>query len=159
MKFTCALYVVEDVDKSKKFYESLLGQKVKYDFGENVTFEGNFSIHQSLHFSEMVSVDPKRIFTKSNNSELYFETEDISAFTERLENSEYEIEYLHKLREHSWAQRVIRFYDLDKHIIEVGEQMESVVKRLLHEGKSVEEVAAKTQYPVSFVEKMFSGRE
>ncbi len=37
-----------------------------------------------------------------------------------------EIEYLGEVIEHSWGQRVIRFYDLDGHLIEVGEDMKMV---------------------------------
>ena len=45
MRYICPLIVVSDIKRSRQFYESLLGQKVKYDFGENVQFEGDFSIH------------------------------------------------------------------------------------------------------------------
>ena len=45
--------------------------------------------------------------------------------------------------EHSWGQRVIRFYDLDEHLIEVGEDMQMVVKRFLASGMTMEEVSAK----------------
>lgn len=50
MKFKCALYVVNDIQQSRAFYENLLDQKVKYDFGENVTFEGDFSIQEKKVF-------------------------------------------------------------------------------------------------------------
>ena len=36
------------------------------------------------------------------------------------------IEYVHPVKEHGWGQRVVRFYDPDKHIIEVGENMKVV---------------------------------
>ncbi len=45
MKFICSLIVVEDVQKSKFLYEQILGQIVKMDFGENITFNGDFVIH------------------------------------------------------------------------------------------------------------------
>ena len=45
--------------------------------------------------------------------------------------------------EHSWGQRVIRFYDLDGHIIEVGEDMKMVIKRFLDSGMTMEEVSVK----------------
>jgi hypothetical protein len=32
-----------------------------------------------------------------------------------------QVEYVHPLREQPWRQRVVRFYDPDHHIIEVGE--------------------------------------
>lgn len=42
-----------------------------------------------------------------------------------------DIEYVHPLLEHSWGQRVVRFYDLDKHIIEVGENINMVIKLVI----------------------------
>lgn len=51
------------------------------------------------------------------------------------------IEYLGEVIEHSWGQRVIRFYDLDEHLIEVGEDMQMVVKRFLASGMTMEELS------------------
>ncbi len=45
----------------------------------------------------------------------------------------------------------MRFYDPDKHIIEVGESMAVVAKRFLDQGLSVEETAKIIQHPVEFV--------
>lgn len=41
-----------------------------------------------------------------------------------------EIDYLGNVIEYSWGQRVIRFYDLVGHLIEVGENMKMVIERL-----------------------------
>lgn len=154
MKFNCALYVVKNIEKARKFYEDLLNQKVKHDFGENITFESGFAIHEKDHFSNMVSINKKDIINKTNNYELYFECDDIISFIEDVNNSEYNINYLHGLKEHSWGQRVIRFYDLDGHIIEVGENMEIVIKRLFREKDSIEKVAEKTQHSQEFIRKI-----
>ena len=35
----------------------------------------------------------------------------------------HDIEYVNRLMTHSWGQRVIRFYDLDGNLIEVGTPM------------------------------------
>jgi len=126
------------MEVSRNFYEKVLNQKVEYDFGENVSFEGGFAIHLKSHFSDLISIDKNNIIQKSNNSELYFEEEDLDSFLQKLKSID-SIEYVHGLKEQPWGQRVIRFYDPDMHIIEVGEPMESVVKRLLTEGSSVEE--------------------
>ena len=53
------------------------------------------------------------------------------------------IEYLGKVIEHSWGQRVVRFYDPDGHIIEVGEDMKMVIERFLSTGMTMEEVSVK----------------
>ena len=47
--------------------------------------------------------------------------------------------------------RVVRLYDPDFHLIEVGESMAVIARRLLDEGLSVEETAAQIQHPVAFV--------
>jgi catechol 2,3-dioxygenase-like lactoylglutathione lyase family enzyme len=150
MNFKCPLIVVSNIDIARNFYEKVLNQKVKYDFGENVTYEGDFAIQLKSHFANMITINEDDIATKSNNFELYFEEEDIDEFIERLKNN-HQIQYIHDLIEHPWGQRVIRFYDPDMHIIEVGERMESVAKRFLSQGLSVEETAKRTQHPIEFV--------
>ena len=68
MKYICPLITVADIKKSLDFYEKVLEQKVKYDFGENVTFEGDFAIHLKTHFKGLI--DDKEIKTECNNFEL-----------------------------------------------------------------------------------------
>lgn len=150
MKFACSLIVVRDIDISRNFYEGVLGQKVQYDFGENVAFEGGFAIHLKSHFAKLLEMNPKDIVTKSNNMELYFEEDDLPGFIRKLDDWE-SIAYVHELKEQPWGQRAIRFYDPDMHIIEVGESMESVVKRFLNSGLSVEETAQRTSMQEEFV--------
>ncbi|WP_269848572.1 VOC family protein [Methanosarcina horonobensis] len=132
------------------FTKKFLIKKIQYDFGENISFEGGFAIHLKSHFSDLISVNKNNIIQKSNNSELYFEEEDLDSFLQKLKGMD-SIEYVHKLKEQPWGQRVIRFYDPDMHIVEVGEPMESVVKRLLNEGLSVEETSKRTLMPEEFV--------
>jgi hypothetical protein len=45
IKFVCALIAVSDINRSKKFYTELLEQTIKFDFGKNVVFNGDFAIH------------------------------------------------------------------------------------------------------------------
>lgn len=45
---------------------------------------------------------------------------DIEAFIEKLEKLYPETEYVNRLMTYSWGQKVIRFYDLDGNLIEVG---------------------------------------
>ena len=44
----------------------------------------------------------------------------LAEFVEKLNNSRYEIQYVNELMEHSWGQKMVRFYDLDGNLIEVG---------------------------------------
>jgi catechol 2,3-dioxygenase-like lactoylglutathione lyase family enzyme len=150
MKFICPLIVVNNMGASRSFYEKVLNQNVQFDFGENVLFESGFAIHLKSHFSDLINTGENDIIEKSNNFELYFEEEDLESFLQKLEDFG-TVEYVHGLIEQTWGQRVIRFYDPDKHIVEVGEPMESVVKRFLNEGLSVEETVKRTSMPEEFV--------
>ena len=53
----------------------------------------------------------------------YFEEKNIEAFIEKLEKRYPSIQYVSKLMTHSWGQKVVRFYDLDGNLIEVGTPM------------------------------------
>ena len=150
MRFICPLIVVRDVESSRAFYEEVLGQRVLHDLGENVVFEGGFAIHQRSHFSNLIGVAESDIVPRSNNAELYFEEDDLDAFLERLNGMD-SVKYVHGVVEQPWGQRAVRLYDPDMHIIEVGEPMESVVRRFLARGFSVEETARRTSMPEEFV--------
>ncbi len=54
MKFVCPLLVVADMQRARRFYETVLGLNVIVDFGENITFEGNFALHQQAHFQSLI---------------------------------------------------------------------------------------------------------
>lgn len=81
---------------------------------------------------------------------MYFEEEHFDDFIEKLKTIE-NIKYVHPVKEHSWGQRVVRFYDLDHHVIEVGEKMEIVCQRFLDSGMTVKQVAKKMDVPLDFV--------
>jgi catechol 2,3-dioxygenase-like lactoylglutathione lyase family enzyme len=136
MKFICSLIVVENIEKSRYFYEKLLGQKVVSDFGENVAFEGGFAIHQKAHFSKLICNLP--IGKKTNNFELYFEDDAIEEIVKILHANG--IEFIHEIMEQPWKQRVTRFYDYDFNAIEIGERMEHVAYRLHMENYSIDEI-------------------
>lgn len=54
---------------------------------------------------------------------LYFEEANIEGFVKKLEEADIEIEFVNKLMTHSWGQKVVRFYDPDGNLIEVGTPM------------------------------------
>ena len=65
----------------------------------------------------------KDIIPKNNSCEFYFEEQNMEAFIEKLETLYPSIQYVNRLMVHSWGQKVIRFYDLDGNLIEVGTPM------------------------------------
>ena len=149
MKLKNILFVVEDIEKSKRFYKDLFGLEAVADFGENVVLTEGLVLQEKKLWRKLIE---ENVSLGGNDAELYFVENNIDGFMEKLEQSNYPIEYLNKCIEHDWGQRVIRIYDLDKHVIEIGESMEYVARRFLKAGMTVEQVAKKTQLPLSQVE-------
>lgn len=141
MKYMAVLLVVEDIQKSRYFYETILKQKLKFDFGENITFHGDFSIHEKDHFQSVVKGTVNQ--GRHNTCELYFEDDELEELSTVLEDEG--IQFLHKIMEQPWRQKVMRFYDYDGNLIEVGESMSHTAYRLNLEGLEIPEIS-KTIY-------------
>ena len=148
MKFKNAMLIVKDIDVSCKLYEDVLGLRVICDFDVNKTLTGGLVLQTMDSYKELSGLED--ISFKSNSFEIYFEEDDFDAFVKKLEKMD--ISYVHQLIEHSWGQKVIRFYDPDMHIIEVGENIKAVCLRFLNSGMSKEEVAKRMDVPLKFVE-------
>ena len=149
MRYICPLMTITNMKQSRDFYENLLGQKVKYDFGESVTFHGDFAIHLRAHYKNLI--DNREIKSGGNNFELYFESDTIEQIVEKLEKND--VLFVHELREQPWRQKVVRFYDPDKNIIEIGETLEHLSFRLKQEGLSNNQISIITNMPIDFVTK------
>ncbi|WP_346886987.1 VOC family protein [Clostridium sp. UBA1056] len=150
MKFLNPLIVVSNIEKSKLFYYEVLGLKVIEDFGANITLTGGIASQTKDSWSTFIHKEDSEIVFGGNESELYFEEDDFDSFIKRLNNMR-DINYVHSMIEHSWGQRVVRFYDPDRHIIEVGENMIKVVRRFLDSGLSIEETAIRMDVPLDYV--------
>ena len=122
MRLKNILLVVEDMEKSIAFYRELFGLCVLKDFGGNVILTEGLVLQDRKIWEELIE---KEVSYGGNGSELYFIENDLEGFQEKLEQSSFEISYIHKLKEHSWGQRAIRIYDPDGHMIEVGEPPET----------------------------------
>ncbi|NFA62257.1 glyoxalase/bleomycin resistance/dioxygenase family protein [Clostridium sporogenes] len=149
MEFKLALLAVKNVNVSKQFYAELFDQKVILDLGKNVTFSGGFAIQED--FAWLTDLPSDYVMEKSNNMELYFEVDDFETFIQKIKKYG-NIEYVHQPKKHEWQQRVVRIYDPDHHIIEIGESMAVIAKRYLDGGYSVEETSKIIQHPIEFVE-------
>ncbi len=126
MKHICVLISVADINAARKFYEDLFGLEVFQDYGKNIAFTCGLALQQ-----------------------------DFDGFLNKLK--EYpDIECLGEVIEHSWGQRVIRFYDLDGHIIEVGEDMKMVIKRFLDSGMTMEGVSVKMDASIEDLTKLLN---
>ena len=149
MKFGCTLLSVRDMDRSLAFYKALFDQEVVCDLGWNKTLTCGLVLQS--HFAELAGFSEERMTYRPHTMELYFETEDMDAFLARLA-AHPETEKLHEEQTCPWLQRVIRIFDPDGHLIEVGECMESVACRKFDEGKTVQETSALIQHPAELVQ-------
>jgi len=147
MKLQNPLLVVTDIQRSVEFYKQVLGLCVIMDFGANKTLTGGLCLQTQDTFMEFI--DGKDISFGGNNFEIYFEEDDFDSFIDRLQTID--IDYVHPVKEHPWGQRVVRFYDPDGHIIEVGENIKAVCKRFLDSGMTPEQAAVRMDVPIKFV--------
>ena len=155
MKHVCMLISVADINAARKFYKNLFGLEVFQDYGRNIAFTCGLALQQD--FDWLVDLPKEKVIKKSNNAEIVFEEQDFDSFLNKLK--EYpDIEYLGEVIEHSWGQRVIRFYDLDGHIIEVGEDMKMVIKRFLDSGMTMEEVSVKMDASIEDLTKLLNSQ-
>ena len=153
MKYVCTVISVADISAARKFYEELFGLEVYQDYGKNIAFACGLALQQD--FDWLVNIPKEKVLKKSNNAEVVFEEQDFDGFLNKLKAYS-EIEYLGEVIEHSWGQRVIRFYDLDEHLIEVGEDMQMVVKRFFASGMTMEEVSAKMDVSIEDLTKLLN---
>ena len=136
MKLKNTVLIVNDLEQSKKFYKHILGLKAILDFHGSVTLTSGIVLQSKEIWKELLHKTDQEIIMLNHAVELSFETEDIDAFMYVLD--QYHVTLLHPLKEGVWGQRVVRFYDLDGHVIEVGESMRKIIKRLLSQGFSYE---------------------
>ncbi|MEF9922909.1 MAG: glyoxalase [Anaerovoracaceae bacterium] len=120
MKLKNILIVVKDIEKSKLFYHDLFGLDLVLDNEGNMILTDGLVIQDEKFWKQFLKKD---IIPKNNSCELYFEEQDIEAFIQKLETLYPSIQYVNQLMTHSWGQKVIRFYDLDGNLIEVGTPM------------------------------------
>lgn len=117
MKLKNVLIVVKDIEKSRQFYNDLFGLDLVLDNDGNMILTEGLVLQDEKIWKELLG---KEILPESNSCELYFEEQNIEAFAEKLERLYPSIRYVNKLVVHSWGQKVVRFYDLDGNLIEVG---------------------------------------
>ena len=117
MRLKNFLIVVKDIERSKRFYHDLFGLEMILDNDGNMILTDGLVLQKEKYWKEFLE---KEIIPENNSCELYFEEADIEGFIEKLESYYPEVKYVNRLMTHSWGQKVIRFYDPDGNLIEVG---------------------------------------
>ena len=120
MKLKNVLIVVKDIERSRRFYHDLFGLEMILDNDGNMILTDGLVLQEEKYWKEFLG---KEILPESNSCELYFEEADMEGFINKLERYYPEVKYVNRLMTHSWGQTVIRFYDPDGNLIEVGTPM------------------------------------
>ena len=121
--FYNTIILVKDIKKSKDFYEKVVGLKVISDYETIVFFENHFVIHNANALLKTIFKKKKILNLKRGrkNIEIYFETDDISRSYDEIRRSGVRI--IHGIEEQAWGQKVFRFFDIDNHLVEIGEAL------------------------------------
>ena len=117
MTYRGTLIVVKDCNKALKFYSDLFGLALVQDNDGNMELTGNIFLQEAGYWEKFIG---RTAVQRNNSSELYFEESNIESFVKKLEMLYPETEYVNRLMTHSWGQRVVRVYDPDGNLIEVG---------------------------------------
>ena len=125
MKLKNVLITVNNIERSIAFYKTLFGLDVILDNVGNVILTEGLVLQDAGIWRDFTG---REILPQNNASELYFEEKQIEEFVERLERYGEEtgepIQYVNRFMTHSWGQQVVRFYDPDGNLIEVGTPMQ-----------------------------------
>ena len=120
MKLKNVLIVEKDIEKSKQFYHDLFGLEMVLDNDGNMILTEGLVLQDEKIWKDFLGAGTIPL---NNMSELYFEEHDIETFVEKLEKYYPSVQYVNRLMMCSWGQRVVRFYDPDGNLIEVGTPM------------------------------------
>lgn len=120
MKLKNILLAVKDIEKSRQFYHELFGLQTVLNSEGNMILTEGLVLQDKKIWREALG---KEIIPENNFCELYFEEPEIEAFICKLETQYPSIQYVNRLTEYSWGQKMVRFYDLDGNLIEVRTPM------------------------------------
>lgn len=154
MEYKGTMLVVRDMEKTKTFYTSLLGLTIVGDLGANVAFSGGLAAQTEASWIQFTGTEPGRFQYGGHDMELYFEETDFDGFAGRARAAGVEIVSETVM---PYGQKMLRFYDPDRHIVEVGEDMGVMVRRLHKEGLTKEQLSEKTFMPPQAIDHFLNG--
>ena len=109
--------MVKDIEKAKEFYHKVFGLGVILNSDGNVIMTEGLVLQEEAVWKDCLGKD---VVNHSNSSELYFEEYNIEEFVKKLEELYPDTEYVTKLTTFPNVKSIVRFYDLDGNMIEVG---------------------------------------
>ena len=120
MRLRNVLIAVNDMDRAIRFYKEIFGLQVILDQDGNVSMSEGLVLQDAKIWKQFLDKD---LVPKNNMTELYFEEADSEGFVKKLEESDFEIEFVNRLMTPSWGEKAVRSYDPDGNLIEVGTPM------------------------------------
>ena len=117
MRLKNVLIVVNDLEKSVAFYRDLFGLQVVLKSDGNVIMTEGLVLQERQIWEQAIRKD---VVPRNHATELYFEETDWERFVEKLDGYGDVIRYLNEPVVNSFGRRIVRFYDLDGNLIEVG---------------------------------------
>jgi catechol 2,3-dioxygenase-like lactoylglutathione lyase family enzyme len=143
IRFQSTVLITQRFDQMKRFYMELLNQRVRYDFGNCITFECALTLWELREeYSLARALGSSDSLGGNGSMEVCFETDNFEVESAQLKTSG--VKLLHDVAEETWGQRTLHFFDPDGNIVELGESMPCFCRRLRASGMSIEEVAVKT---------------
>lgn len=148
--YQSAVLFVDDIQRSREFYESVLDQQVLMDHGLNVGYQAGFALWQRSSVEAALGQPIQPL--NSPRFELYFESEEMDEWSDRLTAAG--AKFIHPIVEQPWRQRVLRVADPDGYIVEIGEPLPAVIRRLIHAGLTPEDIAKQMYMPIEVVQQL-----
>jgi lactoylglutathione lyase len=119
IKFRNSIALVKDIRASRDFYANIIGLKICKEYDTIIMFQDNFAIHSADLFYEYINKTYHGEKMGCDNVDFYFTTSDLKGFSEKLKA--HHVPFIHDIRKHDWGESVIRVYDPDGHILEIGD--------------------------------------
>lgn len=119
IRYRHSIALVRDMEESKHFYRDILGLTIVQDFDTFVLFQEDFAIHRADLFYEYINKPYHGEKMGRDNVDFYFTTTELSKVRDKLKESQ--VEFIHDIKQMAWGEKVIRIYDPDGHILEIGD--------------------------------------
>jgi len=150
LKFHSTVIFTKDLMKMKSFYQNILKQQIVIDHGICVSFENGFSLWM-LKPEYAISKKLGYIFSNlgNKNLEICFETDEFDELVDELK--EHDLVYLHPVQKEAWEQKTLRFFDPEENLVEVGESMPALIRRLHNAEMGPLGISQKTTLPVDLI--------
>jgi len=114
------ILLVEDIQRSKCFYQDTLGLEVFHDWGSMVVFNDHLALHQAglLQPQQEISKFIQPGEQGRGNVVIYLQSDDLEGCFQSLTQAG--VTVVHGILKLPW-ERIFRIYDPDGYVIEIGE--------------------------------------